>query len=143
MFVARRQCFFVWRWDISIDGFGSPRAAPLLLNAVTQFGVEAAQSLSSCLWWEVIERRPIMAVQLLCVRGWTLIVTIVTMVVWCFCMTTLAPATVGRVTHSGASWLFLTPAVTGRFTNMTTLCTRFPEATSFAVAHSCASPIET
>jgi hypothetical protein len=125
------QCFFVWRFGISIDGVNPPTPVQLLLPLAIQLMVQCWQSLACNLWFEVVERQPTMSVPLLRMRSWSVIVTLMAVSQWCNAVSVALPRAVGRLANSNAGWVFLTSEVSGQM-NMSSLCARFPDAAFFA-----------
>jgi hypothetical protein len=136
---CRSQCFFVWSFDISIDGTTSPTAAQLLPTLGMQLVVECLQSLSTCLWYEVAVQQPAMSVPLVRMRGWSVIVTIMATTMWCSAVAEIAPRALGRIAGSTVGWVFLRSNVIEQICappvneiNCTSLCERFPDAIFFS-----------
>lgn len=132
-------CFFVWSFDISIDGTTSPTAAQLLPTLGMQLVVECLQSLSTCLWYEVAVQQPAMSVPLVRMRGWSVIVTIMATTMWCSAVAEIAPRALGRIAGSTVGWVFLRSNVIEQICappvneiNCTSLCERFPDAIFFS-----------
>jgi hypothetical protein len=123
------QSFFVWRFGIQRDGL------KLLEGLVMQVMVECLQSLACNLWYEVVERQPTLSVPLLRVRGWTVMVTIMAVTMWCVVVSTIAPRALGRLLPN-ADWVFLTNDVLSQI-NRTRLCEQFSDATFFAHSAGC------
>jgi len=121
--------FFVWRFGIQRDGL------KLLEGLVMQVMVECLQSLACNLWYEVVERQPTLSVPLLRVRGWTVMVTIMAVTMWCVVVSTIAPRALGRLLPN-ADWVFLTNDVLSQI-NRTRLCEQFSDATFFAHSAGC------
>jgi hypothetical protein len=128
------QCFFVWRLGISRNGHDRPATVPLLLSALIQLSVQCMQTLSTCCWYTVVDRRPLQRVSLLRMQGWSLVITCMTATVWGSIFADAAPSALGKLAHSRADWPFLTQAVAAEL-NVSTICARFPEARGFVGAH--------
>jgi hypothetical protein len=125
---AWRQGFVIFRFGISLNGHDPPSVSNVLLNAVIQVVAECAQSLCCNLYYVVIMQHPVMSVPLLRIRGFSLIVTMITIVVWCECVSAMMPSFLGHRAHSSVNWEFLTQANV----NMSALCAAYPEAVGFA-----------
>jgi hypothetical protein len=125
------QAFVILRFGVSLNGRDPPALSHVLLNAALQFVAEFAQSLVCNLFYVVILRHPCMSVPLLRINGFSMVITMLILAVWCECVSSYLPACLGHRAHSKLSWEF----VTDRFlidVNTSALCAAFPEAVGFA-----------
>jgi hypothetical protein len=123
-------------FGISVHGGEPPKPEQVLLNTAIQLVAEWAQSLACTLFYVVVKGHPAMSVPLLRMRGFVLIMSLITMAVWCDCITVVLPACLIHHAHSNMNWEFLTQAFV-KDLNTSALCETFPEAVGFAKYYEC------
>jgi hypothetical protein len=131
------QAFVILSFGISLNGRDPPKVARVLLNTTIQLFAECAQSLGCNLFWVVVEHQPAMSVPLLRMRGFSVLITVITTAVWCDGVQVVLNQVLGRHPDSNADWVFLTEAFKEAFQELngtSALCAAFPEAVGFASA---------
>jgi hypothetical protein len=128
---ASPQAFILLSFRISLNDHDPPPAATVLFSAAIQIVSECGQCLGCNLYYVVIRRRPAISVPLLRIRGFSMIISVITIGVWCSCVDSVLPACLGRRAESNANWAFLTDALVDDL-NTSALCEAFPEAVHFA-----------
>jgi len=123
--------FIILSFGISLNGHDPPTVKQVLLNAAIQLIAECAQSLGCMLYYIVITRQPAMSLPLIPMRGFSLVIAIISASAWCDCLTLSLPVCLGRRADSGTNWIFTSEAFVNEF-NTSALCAAFPEAVGFA-----------
>jgi hypothetical protein len=123
--------FIVLSYGISLNGIDPPAVADVLLNAAIQLVAECLQSLACNLFYVVVLRHPTLSVPLLRMQGFSLVLIVLTVVVWCNAASVSLPITLGHRAQSSASWVFLTDDFL-KDQNASALCAAYPEAFGFA-----------
>jgi hypothetical protein len=84
----------------------------------------------------VIDRRPAMSVPLLRMRGFSLMVTLLTTMVWFDCVASTMTGALGRRADSTVNWVFVTGAFVEEF-NVSALCAAYPILAKQETAYNC------
>jgi len=128
--------FMVLMFGVSVNGRDPPGRSPaleqLLLNAAIQLVAECVQCLLCSLFQVVVERQPALSVPLLRIRGFTLVLALMTASSWCDAIGAVLPVCIGRRADSNTDWVFITAEFRHNDLNATAICAAFPEAVGFA-----------
>jgi len=128
--------FVILSYGISLDGVRPPEVDHVMRNAAIQLFAECAQSLGCMLFNVVIDRRPAMSVPLLRMRGFSLMVTLLTTMVWFDCVASTMTGALGRRADSTVNWVFVTGAFVEEF-NVSALCAAYPILAKQETAYNC------